>query len=191
MLTAAYRATGFPITIVRPSHTYTATSVPLEGGWTQLDRMRRGAPVVIHGDGTSLWTLTHARDFAPAFVGLFANPHAIGEAVHITGDETLTWNQIAGLLGRALGVEPEIVHVTSDAIAAELPDWGPGLLGDKAHSVIFDNAKIKSLVPGWVATTPFEAGAREIIDWRLADAHRQVVDADLDASIDLLVEHYG
>ena len=104
--------------------------------------------------------------------GLFGNPHALGTAVHITSDESLTWNAIAGLFGRALGVEPRVVHVTSDAIARELPAVGDGLLGDKAHSVLFDTTKIKRLVPGWVATTPFADGAREIVDWYLADPAR-------------------
>ena len=186
VLVRAYPATGFPMTIVRPSHTYDPTLVPLEGGWTALARVRDGRPLVVHGDGTSLWTLTHARDFARAFVGLFGNPHALGSPVHITSDESLTWNAIAGLLGRALGVEPQIVHVTSDAIARELPEVGAGLLGDKAHSVVFDNSRVKSLVPGWVATTPFAEGSREIVEWHLADPARQVVDAELDAAFDRL-----
>jgi nucleoside-diphosphate-sugar epimerase len=186
LLVAAYRASGFPMTIVRPSHTYDPTLIPLEGGWTSLARIRDGRPLVVHGDGTSLWTLTHARDFARAFVGLFGNPHALGSPVHITSDESLTWDAIAGLLGQALGRAPEIVHVTSDAIARELPEMGPGLLGDKAHSVVFDNSRVKSLVPGWVATTPFADGAREIVDWYLADQSRQQVDPDLDAAFDRL-----
>ncbi len=186
VLLRAYRESGFPMTIVRPSHTYDPTLIPLEGGWTALARIRDGRPLVVHGDGTSLWTLTHARDFARAFVGLFGNPHALGGPVHITGDESLTWNAIAGLFGSALGVEPNIVHVTSDAIARELPEVGAGLLGDKAHSVLFDNSKIKSLVPGWVATTPFSDGVREITDWYLADPARQVVDRELDAAFDRL-----
>ncbi|WP_166868316.1 SDR family oxidoreductase [Salinibacterium sp. ZJ70] len=186
VLVRAYRDTGFPMTIVRPSHTYDASLIPLEGGWTTLQRMLDGRPIVVHGDGTSWWTLTHARDFARAFVGLFGNPHAIGSPVHITGDESLTWDEIARLLGRALGVEPEIVHVASNEIARAIPEMGPGLLGDKAHSVLFDNTRIKTLVPGWVATTPFAEGAREIAEWHLADASRRVVDAELDAAFDLL-----
>jgi len=186
VLVAAYRESGFPMTIVRPSHTYDETLIPLEGGWTTLKRMLDGKPVIVHGDGTSWWTLTHARDFAPAFVGLFGNPHAIGSPVHITGDESLTWDEIARLLGRALGVEPRIVHVASDAIAREVPAAGPGLVGDKAHSVLFDNTRIKTLVPGWVATTSFAEGAREIAAWYLADAARQSVDAELDAAFDRL-----
>jgi nucleoside-diphosphate-sugar epimerase len=186
MLVRAYRDTGFPMTIVRPSHTYDASLIPLEGGWTTLQRMLDGRPIVVHGDGTSWWTLTHARDFARAFVGLFGNPHAIGAPVHITGDESLTWDEIARLLGRALGVVPEIVHVASDEIARAIPEMGPGLLGDKAHSVLFDNTRIRTLVPGWVATTPFAEGAREIVEWHLAGASRRVVDAELDAAFDLL-----
>lgn len=187
VLVSAYRDAGFPMTIVRPSHTYDASLIPLEGGWTTLQRMLDGKPVIVHGDGTSWWTLTHARDFARAFVGLFGNPHAIGSPVHITSDESLTWDEITRMLGRALGVDPEIVHVASDAIAREIPDMGPGLVGDKAHSVLFDNTRIKTLVPGWVATTPFAEGAREIAEWYLADASRRVVNAELDAAFDRLV----
>ncbi|MBN9140425.1 MAG: NAD-dependent epimerase/dehydratase family protein [Micrococcales bacterium] len=186
VLVRAYRDAGFPMTIVRPSHTYDATLIPLEGAWTTLQRMLDGKPVIVHGDGTSWWTLTHARDFARAFTGLFGNPHAIGSPVHITGDESLSWDEITRLLGRALGVEPEIVHIASDAIAREIPEMGPGLVGDKAHSVLFDNTRIKTLVPGWVATTPFADGAREIVEWHLADASRRPVDAELDAAFDRL-----
>lgn len=190
VLVAAYRETGFPMTIVRPSHTYDATLIPLDGGWTMLDRLRRGVPIVLHGDGTSLWTLTHARDFAGAFVGLLGNPHALGSAVQITSDDTLTWNAIAGLFADALGVAPKIVHVASETLAKHV-DYGDGLLGDKAHSVVFDNSLVKSLVPGWQATIPFTDGAREIVDWHLADPSRQTVDAELDAVYDRLVAQFG
>jgi nucleoside-diphosphate-sugar epimerase len=186
VLVAAYRERGFPMTIVRPSHTYDATLIPLDGGWTVLDRMRRGVPIVIHGDGTSLWTLTHARDFARAFVGLLGNPHAIGSPVQITSDESLTWDAIARLFAGALGVDARIVHVASETLAAEVP-YGDGLLGDKAHSVLFDNSRVKSLVPGWQATIPFAEGVHEIVDWHLADPARQVPDAALDAVYDRLV----
>ncbi|QEO09088.1 NAD-dependent epimerase/dehydratase family protein [Protaetiibacter larvae] len=186
VLTRAYRDTGFPVTIVRPSHTYDETLIPLEGGWTTLQRILDGKPVIVHGDGTSWWTLTHTRDFARAFVGLFGNAHAIGSPVQITGDESLTWDEITRELGRALGVEPRIVHVASDAIAREIPEMGPGLIGDKAHSVLFDNTRIKTLVPGWVATTPFAQGAREIVAWHRADASRRTVDPTLDAAFDRL-----
>jgi len=191
VLVRAYRESGFPMTIVRPSHTYDPTLIPLEGGWTTLARIRDSRPVIVHGDGTSLWTLTHARDFARAFVGLFGNPHALGAPVHITSDEALPWNLIATLLADALGVEPRIVHVPSDAIAREMPDLGPGLVGDKAHSVIFDNSRVKGLVPGWVATTPFAVGAREIVEWYLADPARQTVDAGRDGAFDALAQRFG
>ncbi len=190
LLVAAYRETGFPMTIVRPSHTYDATLIPLDGGWTTLDRIRRGVPIVLHGDGTSLWTLTHSRDFARAFVGLLGNPHALGSAVQITSDESLTWNAIAGMLASALGVEPHIVHVASETLATHVP-YGDGLLGDKAHSVVFDNARVKSLVPGWQAVIPFSTGAAEIVDWYLADPKRQVVDAELDAAFTRVIGALG
>ena len=182
----AYREEGFPATIVRPSHTYDATSVPFDGGWTVLGRMCAGKPVIVHGDGTSLWTLTHHDDFARAFVPLLGHPRTLGEAIHITSDDVLTWNQIAGSLAAALGVTPRLVHVPSDAIAAADPDWGAGLLGDKAHSMVFDNAKLRSIVPGWRAVIPFEQGAREIAEWYQADPARQVTDTALDAVMDKL-----
>jgi nucleoside-diphosphate-sugar epimerase len=187
LLTAAYREQGFPVTVVRPSHTYDPTLVPFDGGWTAVDRMRRGVPIVVHGDGTSLWTLTHHTDFARAFVGLLANPHAVGDTFHITSDEALPWDQIAQILADAAGVTPRIVHVPSDAVAAEDPEWGAGLLGDKAHSMVFDNSKVKSAVPGWVATVPFAQGAREIVEWHDGDERRRVIDPALDAAMDRLV----
>ena len=186
LLVAAYREQGFPVTIVRPSHTYDRTAVPFDGEWTVLGRMLAGRPVIVHGDGTSLWTLTHHEDFARAFVPLLGHPRTLGEAIHITSDDVLTWNQIAEALAAALGVTARLVHVPSDAIAAADPDWGAGLLGDKAHSMVFDNAKLRSLVPGWRAVIPFERGAREIAEWYLADPARQVVDDRLDALMDEL-----
>src|SRR5450432_210166 len=187
LLVAAYRADGFPATIVRPSHTYDRTLVPLMGGWTDIDRMRRGLPVVVHGDGTSLWTLTHHDDFAKAFVGLLGHPQAIGDSFQITSDEVLTWNQIYGEMADAAGTRAEIVHVTSDAIADADADLGASLLGDRTHSVIFDNTKVKALVPDYVATIPFATGAREIVEWFDADASRRVVDAAMDATLDKLI----
>lgn len=186
LLVAAYRDEGFPATIIRPSHTYDQTLVPFDGGWTVLGRMLAGKPVVVHGDGTSLWTLTHHDDFARAFVPLLGDPRTIGEAIHITSDDVLTWNQIAEAIAAALGVTARLVHVPSDAIAAADPVWGAGLLGDKAHSMVFDNAKLRSLVPGWRAVIPFEQGAREIAAWYLADQERQVTDVALDATMDKL-----
>jgi nucleoside-diphosphate-sugar epimerase len=186
LLVAAYRDRGFPATIVRPSHTYDQTLVPMHGGWTVLGRMLAGKPVIVHGDGTSLWTMTHHDDFARAFVPLLGHPRTLGEAIQITSDDVLTWNQITQTMAAALGVTARVVHVPSDAIAAADPEWGAGLLGDKAHSMVFDNTKIRSLVPGWRAVIPFEQGAREIADWYLADPARQVTDAGLDAVMDKL-----
>ncbi len=180
LLVAAYRETGFPMTIVRPSHTYDGGNMPLPGGWTAFQRMLDGKPLIVHGDGTSWWTLTHSRDFARAFVGLFGNPHALGSAVHITSDENLTWDDIARQLGATIGVAPEIVHVASERIARELPELGPWLLGDWSHSVLFDTTRIKTLVPGWVADTPFSRGAHDIADWYLSTPSRQIVDSTLD-----------
>jgi len=191
LLVRAYREDGFPATIVRPSHTYDQTNVPADGGWTAIDRMRRGKEVVVHGDGTSLWTLTHHVDFAKAFVGLLGHPQAIGDSFHITSDEVLTWNQIHELLAAAAGVQPRIVHVTSDAIFAADEAWGRSLLGDKTHSVIFDNAKVRALVPDYVATIPFSQGAREIVAWHDEDPARQQVDAHVDELMEQLVERYG
>jgi len=186
-LVRAYREQRFPITIVRPSHTYDRTLLPMHGGYTVIDRMRKGKPIVVHGDGTSLWVMTHHRDFAKGFVGLLGNPHAIGEVFHITSDELLTWNQIAEILARAANGEARIVHVPSDLIAAFDPEWGAGLLGDKTHSMIFDNTKIKRIVPDFAATIPFAQGAEEILAWYDADPARRVVDVQLDRLVDRII----
>ncbi len=189
-LVAAYRDEGFPVTIVRPSHTYDQRSIPMDGGYTVLHRMRSGKPVIVHGDGTSLWVLTHHRDFAKGFVGLIGNPHTIGEAIHITSDEVLTWNQIAETLAQAAGVEASIVHIPSDRIAAYDAGWGAGLLGDKAHSMVFDNTKIKRLVPDYVATIPFRQGAAEIVAWYERHPEAQKVDEQRDRLMDTLIGAY-
>ena len=177
LLFGAYRSEDFPLTVVRPSHTYDRTKIAIVGGWTDIHRMRAGLPVIVHGDGTSLWTLTHSRDFAKAFVGLLGRPQAVGESYTITSDEYLPWNQIYGLFARAARVpEPELVHVASETIAAQSDELGPNLLGDRSHSVVFDNSKIKSLVPDYRATIPFADGAREIVDWYDSHPELQVVD---------------
>jgi nucleoside-diphosphate-sugar epimerase len=176
LLVRAYRDDKFPVTIVRPSHTYDATKVPLFGGYTSLKRMKEGRPVLVYGDGTSLWTLTHTSDFAKGFTPLLGNARAIGEAVHITSDEWLTWNQIYQTMAAALGVEATLVHVPSELVNAYDPLHGEGLLGDKSHSMIFDNSKIKRLFPGFACTTPFAWGAREIVAWHEVDPARQVID---------------
>jgi nucleoside-diphosphate-sugar epimerase len=188
VLRAAYRDVGFPVTIVRPSHTYDKTSLPLHGGWTAVARMRQGKPVIVHGDGTSLWTLTHHADFAPGFVPLLGHPRTLGESFHITSDDVLTWDQITHALAAAAGIEADIVHVPSEVIAAADPEWGAGLLGDKAHSMVFDNAKLRSVVPGYRAVIPFEQGAREIVAWHDEDPSRQRIDAAVDALSDKLAQ---
>lgn len=186
-LTRAYREAGFPATIVRPSHTYDRTLLPAHGGYTVIDRMRRGKPVIVHGDGTSLWTLTHHRDFARAFVPLLGHDAAIGEAFHITSDEALSWNQIHEILGQVCGAKPDLVHVPSDLIAAFDPEWGAGLLGDKTHSMLFDNAKIRRVVPDFRAEIPFCRGAEEILAWHDAEESRRRIDPDFDALTERII----
>lgn len=187
LLEQAGREDGFPFTIVRPSHTYDRTLLPFHGGYTSVARMRLGKPVVVHGDGTSLWTLTHHRDFAVGLVGLLGNPHALGHSFHITSDEWLSWNQIYTLVAHAAGVEPQLVHVPSELIAAYDPVWGASLLGDKSHSMIFDNSKIRRLVPQFRPVIPFWQGAQEIMAWYDEDESRQVVDPRVDEIQDRLV----
>ena len=190
-LMRAYHDAGFPITIVRPSHTYDCTKLPVRGRWTVVDRMRKGLPVVVHGDGTSLWVLTHHLDFARGFVGVLGRTQAVGEAYHITSDEVLTWDQIFRIVGRAAGVNnPELVHIPSELFNAFDPDLGVGLLGDKAHSVIFDNSKVKRLVPDFTATIPFDEGAEEIIAWFEADPARQAADEGHNQLLDDMIAAY-
>jgi nucleoside-diphosphate-sugar epimerase len=190
LLVGAYRERGFPITIVRPSHTYDERLIPTMGHWTDIVRMRAGKPVVIHGDGTSLWTITHSDDFAVAFTGLLGNPAAIGEDFTITGTHAPTWNQIYGWLADAAGAaDPDFVHVASDAIAAFAPDLGPGLLGDKAHSVVFDASKVTALVPEFRTTITFDEGARRIIAHYDAHPAEQKVDGALDSAFDRIAAY--
>jgi nucleoside-diphosphate-sugar epimerase len=179
-LREARRASGFPMTIVRPSYTYGESWIPTTTGsdYTMAWRMRRGLPVVVPGDGTSLFTLTHASDFARGLVGLLGQPAAIGEAVHLTSDEVLNWNQIHEEIARALAVEPRIVHVPSDVIARIDARRGASLLGDKAWSLVFDNSKARRLVPGWTARVPFAEGVRASIAWLEADPSRQKMAAN-------------
>jgi len=189
LLVRAYREDGFPITIIRPSHTYDRTMVALTGGWTDIARLRAGKPVVVHGDGTSLWTLTHASDFAKALVGLLGLRQAVGESFTITSDEYLPWNRIYELFAEAAGAPaPQLVHIASDTIAAAAPELGPGLLGDKSHSVVFDNSKVKALVPEFICTVPFALGVRQILEWFDANPEQQIVDSGLDATFDQLIE---
>jgi nucleoside-diphosphate-sugar epimerase len=186
-LLAAYRREGFPFTVVRPSHTYDRTLLPCHGGYTVVHRMRQGKPVVVHGDGTSLWTLTHHEDFARALVPLLGNPRAIGDTFHITSDEWLSWDQIHLMLANAAGATAALVHLPSAIIAKHDREWGDSLLGDKTHSMIFDNSKVKRLVPGWQARIPFARVVEEIMAYYDADPSRQVVDQAFDATMDKLV----
>ncbi len=190
MLMQAYRDDKFPMTIVRPSHTYDPSKIPLFGGYTTLRRMAQGKKVLVYGDGTSLWTLTHHKDFAKGFVPLLGHSQAIGEVFHITSDEWLNWNQIYGIMGQAMGVEPRLVHVPSYMVAAYDAEIGAGLLGDKSNSMIFDNSKIKRLAPDFACTIPFSWGAQEIVDWYQADPARQEVDEHLDKLIDEIINAY-
>ncbi len=177
-----------PYTIVRPSHTYDRTSIPMDGGWTVVDRMRRGLPVVVHGDGTSLWTITHADDVAVGLVGLLGHPDALGEAFHITNSTPVTWDHIYRSIATAAGVdEPKLVHIASETLAAMEPEWGPRLLGDVSHSMIFDNAKVKALVPDYSPDTTYAEGARQLVGWYDAHPERQVVDPEVNRTIDRMV----
>jgi nucleoside-diphosphate-sugar epimerase len=188
LLMRAYREDAFPVTIIRPSSTYDRTRIVLTGGWTDIARLRAGRPVVVHGDGTSLWTITHSSDLAKALVGLLGRPQAIGDSFTITSDEYLPWNTIYQLFAEAAGAPPaRLVHIASETIAAAAPELGPSLLGDRSHSVIFDNTKVKALVPHFVCTTPIATGVREILNWYDANPNQQIIDHDLDATFDRLI----
>lgn len=195
LLMREYRENGFPITIVRPSHTYCERGVPtsvhgLKGTWQLLKRMLDGKPVIVHGDGSSLWTLTWNEDFARGFIGLLGNPKAIGEAFQIMSDEQLTWNQIYACIGNVLGVTPKLCHVASDFLAAVAPaewDFEGNLLGDKAVTVCFDCSKLKRVVPGFCCTTRFDEGVRRCIEHILAHPELQVPDPEFDAWCDRVI----
>lgn len=191
-----YRENGFPVTIIRPSHTYDERAVPLGvhgrgGSWQVLKRMQEGKPVIIHGDGSSLWTITHNSDFAKAYCGLAGNIHAIGQAYHITSDESLTWNQIYGILADALGVQLNAVYIPSDFLAAVSDyDLAGSLIGDKANSVIFDNSKIKQAVPGFTAEIRADQGIRNTVDNILQHPEFQQEDPEFDNWCDHIIEEY-
>jgi nucleoside-diphosphate-sugar epimerase len=195
-LVKALREEGFPITIVRPSLTYGETLIPLvinswaEHSYTVVDRMLRGQKVIVPGDGSSLWVITHDSDFAKGFVGLLAHEQSIGHAFHITTDEVLSWDQLYRMVGAAVGVEPRIVHIPSDFMVACLPDMEGTLLGDKAVSVVFDNSKIKRFVPDFVATTRFAQGIRQSLAWFDADPARKLIDSEANATWDKLIDTY-
>ncbi len=193
-LIEAYRQHGFPVTIVRPSLTYDFQFPIAIGGWgcyTLADRMKKGLPIIVHGDGTSLWVVTHAEDFGRGFLGLVGNPQAIGHAFHITSDEVLTWNQIYETIADGLGVKANMVHIASDFIAEVAPNLGSGLIGDKAHSAIFDNSKIKAFVPGFQAVIPFREGIRRTLAWFDADEKRRRVDEGVNQDMDRILAAYA
>jgi nucleoside-diphosphate-sugar epimerase len=192
-LTKAYRETGFPMCIVRPSLTYD-TVIPLPiGAWTHynvIERIKQGKPIIVQGDGTSLFTITHASDFAKGFVGLLGRQTTIGHAFHITSDESLNWDQINHAVAAAVGVEPNIVHIPSDFICHVAPDYTGTLLGDKSHSVMFDNSKIKQFVPDYCATIPFNIGIKQTLNWFTEKPERQKIDHQTEALSDKIIKQY-
>jgi nucleoside-diphosphate-sugar epimerase len=193
-LMQACREEAFPVTIVRPSLTYDSNFPIAIGGWgcyTLADRMKRGAPIIVHGDGSSLWVVTHAEDFGRGFLGLFGNMQALGNAFHITSDEVLTWNQIYETIADALGVKANIVHISSDFIVRTAPSLTGNLLGDKSWSVIFDNCKIKTFVPGFQAVIPFRNGIRRTLAWFDADPIRRKIDSAVNAEMDRILAAYA
>jgi nucleoside-diphosphate-sugar epimerase len=188
-----YREKSFPMTIVRPSHTFGETIIPhgvgsWQNSWTIADRMLKKKLIIVHGDGSSLWVITHNSDFAKAFNGLLGNPQTIGHAFHITTDEVHTWDQIHQTIGAALGVEPKLVHIASETIVKHRADELGSLIGDKSNSVVFDNTKIKRFVPDYVASVPLLDGMRRSIAWFKADAKRQTIDAEANQWMDALIE---
>lgn len=192
-LIRAYRKENFPITIVRPSHTYD-TIIPLAIGggseYTLVDRMKKGKKVIVHGDGTSLWTLTHSEDFAKGFFGLIGNRHAIGHPFHITSDESLTWNQIYEIVADATGCKANIIHIPSDFIVQQESSLTGNLLGDKSYSVIFDNTKIKTFVPEFNAIIPFSRGIKRTLEWFEADPERQIIKRETNEMMDRIIKAF-
>ncbi len=189
----AYREKSFPITIVRPSHTYD-TIIPVSvGSWndyTIMDRMEKGKKIIVHGDGTSLWTLTHSEDFAKAFTGLLAHHQAIGHAFHITSDEILNWNQIYEIMASSIGVKANIIHIPSDFICKFDDTQVGNLLGDKAYSVIFDNSKIKTFVPGFTATISFKEGFKKTLAWFNDNPEFKTINDKVNRMIDRIINAY-
>ncbi len=194
-LLGAYREKGFPATIVRPSLTYGETMIPHVVGswdmpWTIVDRMRKGREVIVPGDGTSLWVITHNTDFAKGFVGLMGHPQTIGHAFHITTDEVVTWDQILQEVARAAGTKADIVHIPSELLRAYDPGLGSDLMGDKVHSVVFDNTKLKTFVPDYVATCSLAEGVRRSVAYFEADPARQQVDEKANEFMDDMISKY-
>ncbi len=193
LLINRYKKGGFPMTIVRPSHTYDNVIPVAIGGWTEytiIDRMKKGKKIIVHGDGSSLWTLTHASDFAKGFVGLIGNQKAIGEIFHITSDEILTWNQIYEIVAEAAGAEPNIVHIASDFICECEPSFIGGLIGDKSVSAIFDNSKIKKFVRGFHADIPFKEGIKQTLKWFEEKPERRIISSETNKMMDGIIDKY-
>jgi nucleoside-diphosphate-sugar epimerase len=191
-LARAYQKTGFPVTVVRPSHTYDDANPPLAGGWSVIDRIARGAEVPVHGDGTSLWTLTHAEDFAQGLVGLLGNSRTIGETFNITGDDVFTWDQLYTIVADALGVAPRLVHVPSEFYPLVAPEWfwSGEMVGDLGHSALFDNTKIRRFVPGFAPKLTFERSVRRMLQWRAEHPTTAQGDAQTEAVLDRIVDAY-
>lgn len=185
-----FREKDFPVTICRPSHTYDKTRFPLYGNFTAFNRMKQNKNVIVHGDGETLWTLTNAKDFAKGFVGLLGNQKTIGEAYHITSDEVLTWNEIAKIIAEAAGMELKISHLPVDYIAKYDNEWGCNLLGDKGYSTVFDNSKIRTVVPDFKASIAYREGVKEVIDW-YSHKENQIVNTDLDSLMDKMLYDYN
>jgi nucleoside-diphosphate-sugar epimerase len=188
----AHLSDRFPLTIVRPSHTYDDANPPLPGGWAAIDRIARGEEIAVHGDGTSLWTLTHAEDFAVGLVGLLGNPRAIGETFNITGPDVYTWDQIYTILAEALGVEAKLVHVASEMYPLVAPEWfwSGEMVGDIGHSAVFDNTKIRTFVPGFAPRLTFHRAAVRMIAWRAAHPESTKGDEETDAVLARIVAAY-
>lgn len=192
-LQKAYSEEGFPMTIVRPSLTYDTVIPVAIGGFDKynvVDRIKKGKEIIVHGDGTSLWTVTHADDFAKGFVGLLGLTQAIGHPFHITSDEVLSWNMIYKILADAIGKEAKVVHIASDFICKVAPSFTGTLLADKAESVLFDNTKIKTFVPGFKATIPFVEGIKQTLKWLEENPEHQNIDADTEADIERILTAY-
>ncbi len=189
-----YQNKNFPVTIVRPSLTYDTVIPVIMGGWTEytiIDRIKKGKEIIVHGDGSSLWIVTHAEDFAKGFLGLIGHQQAIGHSFHITSDEVLTWEQIYQALAEAVGVEANMVHISSDFIVNCEKSLIGSLLGDKSYSVIFDNTKIKTFVPDFRATIPFNQGIKRTLAWFESDSKRQIINKESNEMIDRILKAYN
>jgi len=192
-LMKAFHEENFPATIIRPSLTYSINFPVAIGGWgcyTLADRIVKGKPIIVHGDGTSLWVVTHAEDLARGLLGLLGNPKAIGKAFHITTDEVITWNKLYQTIAEVLGAEANMVHIPSDFIANVVPRLSGTLLGDKSWSVVFDNSRIKSFVPGFKAVIPFREGIKRTAEWFAADGKRRRVDEEINREMDRIIGEY-